>query len=136
MADLSSITAVRPTSGTTSKLVLYGATIAAGQPVYFDTNDSKYKLADANNTSSTATAEGIAITPGVDGGYGLIATKGNIILVGTTAAVGETYVVSANAGGIAPATDLTTGDYVTNLGTASSATQINLDINATGIQHA
>lgn len=137
MAALSSITAVRPTESTTvSGPVLYGATISAGQTVYLDSSDNKYKLADANLSAAAATIRGVAITPGVDGGYGYVAINGNIILVGTTMAVGETYYVGQTAGSIVPDADLTTNDYVSRVGTASSTTQIALSISATGIQHA
>ena len=132
MADLTGITAVRPTSFTQIRLVMYGATIAAGQPVVL--SGTSYLLADANASSALAAAEGIAITPGVSGGYGLIATGGAIILVGTTMVVGTTYIVSDTAGGIMPDADRSTGDYVTRLGTASTTTQLDLSILATGVQ--
>jgi len=76
------------------------------------------------------------MTPGVDGGYGIIATSGSIILVGTTMAIGETYYAGATAGEINPDADVTTGWYVSRLGTAASATQLDLSIKATGITHA
>ena len=136
MAALSGITAVRPTSNTTTQNVVYGATIAAGVPVYKDTADSEHKATDADSSAATATAKGITITPGIDAGYGLIAIRGSIILVGTTMAVGTTYYAGPTAGEIIPAADLGTGDYVTRLGTAASATQLDLDIEATGIVHA
>lgn len=137
MAALTGITAVRPTSSTTlSGPVLYGATISAGQSVYLDASDNKYKLADANASSTTADVKGVAVTPGVDGGYGYVAIGGAIVLVGTTMAVGETYYVGQTAGTIVPDADLTTNDYVSRIGTASSTTQITLYIRATGIQHA
>ena len=132
MADLSGITAVRPTTFTVVQNVRYGATIAVGQPVV--KSGSKYVLADANASAALAGAEGIAITPGVDNGQGLIATGGTVILVGTTMIVGETYLVSRTAGGIMPNADRQTGDYVTRLGTASTSTQLDLAIQATGIQ--
>jgi hypothetical protein len=136
MAALSGITAVRPTDNTQFAKQLYGATVAVGNPVYLDTADSEYKLADSNASALTAAAKGIAMTPGVDTGYGIVATAGSIILVGTTMAVGETYYVGATAGEIVPDGDLTTGHYVTRLGTAASATQLDLSIKATGISHA
>jgi hypothetical protein len=132
MADLSGITAVRPTTFTGVQNVKYGGTIAVGQPVV--KSGGKYVLADANASAALAEAEGIAITPGVDDGQGLIATGGAVILVGTTMTVGETYLVSRTAGGIMPNADRQTGDYVTRLGTASTATQLDLAIQATGIQ--
>jgi len=134
MADLSSITAVRPTANTQVQLVAYGATVSAGQPVYLDTSDSEYKLADADASEAAAKAAGVAITPGVDGGYGLIAIGGDIILVGATMSVGDSYLVSATAGGIMPEGDLATDDYVTHLGRAETTGQLNLDIKAGGFQ--
>ncbi len=137
MPALTGITAVRPTENTTfTRAVLYGATNSAGQSVYLDATDNKYKLADSNASEATASAKGIAMTPGIDGGYGIVATGGDVILVGTTMAVGETYYVGATAGTIIPDGDLTTGDYVTRLGTAATATRLSLSVKATGIVHA
>ena len=137
MAALSGITAVRPTTNTVvGNPVMFGATIAAGKPVYLDTSDNKYKLADNNASATTAASTGIALTPGVDGGYGYVATRGSIILVGTTMAVGETYYVGATAGEIIPDADVATGNYVTRLGVASSTTQLDLEVKATGVVHA
>lgn len=135
MPALSGITAVRTTSNTVVKKVKYGATIAAGQPLYLDTADKEYKLA-RSIAEATAKGGGIAITPGVDGGDGLIATGGNIILVGVTAAVGKTYYLGSTAGTLVPETDLTATEFVTRIGTAATATQLNLSIDATGIQYA
>lgn len=132
MADLSSITAVRPTANTQVRVVQYGGTVSAGQPVV--KSSGKYVIADANASSTLAAAEGVAMTPGVTDGYGVVAFSGSIILVGTTMTVGETYLVSDTAGGIMPNADRSTGDYVTRLGTASSTTQLDLAIAATGIQ--
>lgn len=136
MAALSGITAVRPTSDTKSQLVKYGATISAGQPLYLDSADNEHKLCDNNASAATATIKGIAMTPGVDGGYGLMAVSGSIILVGTTAAVGETYYAGATAGEIVPDADVATGNYISRIGTAESATQIKLAIEYTGVTHA
>jgi len=134
MAALSGITAVRPTSNTGSELVPYGATISAGQTLYRDATDGLYKLADCNDTTATAEIRGVAITPGVSGGYGYIAKSGSIILVGTTMAVGTTYYVGQTAGSIDPT--LTTSDKTSRVGDAATTTQMDLAIKATGIVHA
>lgn len=137
MAALSGITAVRPTANTKFILCMYGATIAAGESVYRDATDSdKAKLADSNVSAAAASVRGIAMTPGVSGGYGQVATEGSIILVGTTMAVGSTYYVGQTAGSLVPDSDLATNDWVSRVGTAASATQLDLSIKATGIQHA
>lgn len=136
MAALSGITAVRPTANTTlatNRPVLYGSTISDGQVAYFDVADSKYKLSDSNLSAAIAASVGVFVTPGIDTGYGYVATGGSIILVGTTMVVGTVYCVGATAGSIVPISDLTTGDYVTILGTASTATQLDLAIKASGV---
>ena len=136
MAAISGITAVRPTASTTLASrapIIYGATASAGQAAYLDSTDSKYKLADSNATAATASAVGIFVTPGVDTGYGYVATGGSIILVGTTMVVGTVYCVGATPGDIVPISDLTTGDRTTILGTAATTTQLDLAIKASGI---
>ena len=136
MADLivtAANVALHSTAATT-ELVTYGATITQGQVVYRDTADSKMKLADANVSAALATAYGIALTPGDADDKGYVAKAGPIDL-GATLTVGEIYMVSDTAGGIAPEADIaTTNDYVTILGVASAADQLNININATGVQ--
>jgi hypothetical protein len=134
MADVSGITAVRPTTNTIVDRVTYGATVAAGSTVYFDSANNEYPLADCDATVLTAATKGIAVTPGVDGGQGYIAKGGSIVLVGATLVVGETYIQSDTAGGLKPIGDKASGDFVTIIGTASTTTQIDLAINATGTQ--
>lgn len=135
MADVSGITAVKITSNTVTETVTYGATIAVGQTVYLDNSDNEHKLADASADSTDAT-RGVAVTPGGDGEAGIIAKAGDIELVGATLAVGENYVQSATAGAIAPEGDLTTGDYCTTIGRATTGIKISLAISASGVQHA
>jgi hypothetical protein len=132
MANLSGITAVRPTETTQTRIVKYGATVAVGQPLALSAG--KYILADANLSAAGAAAVGIALTPGVNDGFGVMAFSGPVILVGTTMVVGETYLVSPTAGAIMPNADRLTGDFITRLGTASTTTQLDLSIQATGIQ--
>ena len=136
MAALTSITAVRPTSDTVQERVIYGATIAAGVPVYLDTADGEYKIADADASALSHKVAGIAITPGVDGGYGYIAKAGTIVLVGTTMAVGITYFLGPTAGEIVLESDVASGDKVTRIGTAATATELKLSIEATDITKA
>jgi len=136
MADVSGITAVRVTENTQLETVSYGATISAGQTLYLDTSDNEHKLADADGAAALQKARGIAITPSIDAGAGLIARGGSIILVGATLAVGTAYYLSDTAGGIKPAADLTTGDNVVLLGVAATTTQLDLAIRDFQITHA
>lgn len=135
MADLTGITAVRPTANTQTSRVVLGGTLSPGDPVYKDGADSEHKAAVAT-AQATAVVVGIVMTPGIDAGHSIIAISGSIILVGTTMAIGEPYVVSATAGKIAPETDLATTQFISRLGTAASATQLDLSFQVTGIQHA
>lgn len=110
-----------------------GDTITAGQPVYLDSTDSKLKLADANAASAAAaTVKGIALHGAASGQPLKVQTSGSIT-IGATVTQGTIYVLSATAGGIAPAADLATGHRVTVIGIATSASALKLQINASGV---
>lgn len=135
MADIT-ITAGNVLKGTGAKTraVRYGGTITAGMAVYEDTSDSSdCKAADCDASSTTAAVAGIALNGGADGQPGEILTEGPIT-IGGTAVVGTIYVLSGNAGGIAPSTDLAQNDYVSVIGVGISATQIYVKINNSGVQ--
>lgn len=135
MAALTGITAARPGSANTViRVVAYGATISAGNPVYLDATDSTYKLCDTNLSLAASAVVGVALTPGVSGGYGVIATSGSVFLVGTTMAVSETYLAGTTAGDLMPVGDLASGGYNSRVGVASTANLLTLSISATGIQ--
>lgn len=119
---------------TRTRVVQAGETIAQGQPVYLKTSDSKYWKADANASADTAKAVGIALTPASANGYLVIQEgSGGLINLGATLTVGETYVVSATAGAIAPIGDLTTGDYPCILGVATTTALIQTVYAYTGV---
>lgn len=107
-----------------------GATITAGQPVYRDTADldtygqGKLKLADANVAAPVCTVAGIA-AHGASAGQPLkFAVSDSAFTHGlTTVAAGDVLVLSATAGGIAPAADIASGMYPVVLLVATSATQ-------------
>lgn len=135
MADVTVTAANVKPKGSTARIQTgtFGETVAQGKSVYLKT-DGKYWLADAD-VLATAAAAGIAITAGAADGYCLIQTSGPID-VGGALTVGQVYVVSTTPGGIAPYSDLASGDYVTILGVASAAGQLELDISATGVAKA
>ena len=135
MASVSKPSAIRPAASTTGTplLVTYGATVSVGDPLYLDAADSKYKLAACNSTSAIATVKGVALTPGVDAGYGYIMRTGSIIMVGSTLTVGKKYCVGTTAGTLIPDSDLVSTNYRSEVGTAATSTQLDLDINATNI---
>ena len=136
MADVSGVTAIRPTDNTRETNVTYGATVSVFSWVYKDAADSEYKLADNNNGLALSKVEGVCVTPGVDGGNGYIVTSGKIVIVGTTLTKGAIYVLSDTAGNIRPATDtVTTGEYLTIVGYAESTTELVIDIANTETTH-
>jgi hypothetical protein len=132
MADVSVTAAsVVKTSTTAISEGIAGGTVTAGQPVYIDTTDSSLKGADAD-VQATSVAAGIALHGASTGQPLKYATGGNLTFnAGFT--VGQVYVVSTTAGGIAPYSDLASGDFVTILGVATTTSNLNIKINATEI---
>ena len=123
-----SITAanVQPASNAVILSGTFGATITAGQVVYELSSDNEWYLADAD-VLATSVVAGIAINGGSDGQAGDIQIVGDIDL-GATLTVGQIYVLSTTAGGIAPTVDTASGDYVTVLGVATAADSMMMEI--------
>ncbi|MDT4867251.1 hypothetical protein FQZ97_1021490 [compost metagenome] len=107
-----------------------GATITAGQVVALETTSGKLVLADADGSQIIRRPRGIALNGASDGQPLAIAKSGDVTLAGMTA--GVSYFLSPTPGGIAPRADVLTGDYVTHLGIAKSATVLALDIQYSG----
>lgn len=135
MADLTVTAAnVAKVSGTVQNGTA-GETITAGQALYSDSTDSNHlKLADCDNTSATATFVGIALNGAADGQPIAYLAPGATINPGATVTVGEIYVVSGTAGGIAPEGDLATGDYVSVIGVGLTSSQIYIIGYNSGVQ--
>lgn len=134
MADIS-ITAANVKAGSSAtrvQLIQAGEAVTQGQPVYL-ASDGKYYQTDANDTSIKSQAKGIAVTPASTDGYFLMANDGPVNM-GATLAVGQIYCVSATKGGVAPYADLTTNDYVTILGVATTTALLEIDILISGVQ--
>lgn len=134
MADLS-ITAANVLAGAGATLAsgTAGATITAGQTVYYDSAAAKYKLADADSaTAAVRSPVGIALNGASDGQPLKVLTKGTIT-IGATLVAGTTYYLSDTPGGIAPAGDPTTGDYPTIIGIATSTSVLKVNITESGV---
>jgi len=131
MADLvQTVANVRMQTNTLRRSETAGEAISAGMPVYRKSSDNKwYQTIDTSAT--TALAGGIALTNASTDDLIDIALSGDLN-VGATLTLAEIYVVSA-AGKIAPVGDLTSGDFVTILGVASSTSILELQINASGV---
>lgn len=133
MADLT-ITAANVLKGTGAIISTAnaGETITQGQPVYINSSDKEAYRADADASLAAAAAVGIALNSASNGQPIKYQTGGTITL--GTGTEGVVYCVSATAGGIAPVSDLTTGDYVTILGVGNDASGLIMNLNATGFQ--
>ena len=133
MVDVT-VTAAEVLPGTDTQYThgVAGEAITGGQTVYLDSTTSTYKLADADDSAATATVVGIAMNTAAANGRLTIATSGSLD-PGFTVTVGQIYVQSGTAGGIAPVADLATSDRVSILGVGASATSLTLSIKNTGI---
>lgn len=137
MPDIS-VTAANVSAGADANIernYLFGATITAGQAVYLDESQSpaRWELADTDSTATTAAASGIALNGGADGQPAAV-QKGGVINIGGTVAVGTVYVLSGTAGGIAPVSDLASGDWTTIIGVGLTTSTIRLAFLASGVQ--
>lgn len=134
MADLT-VTAANVLAGTgaTKENGTAGATITAGQVVYKDSSDGKFKLADCDSaTAAVRSPYGVALN-GASNGQPLTVQKSGPITIGATMTAGVAYYLSGTAGGICPVADLASGDYPTILGISSSTTVLNIDIQESGV---
>ncbi len=122
---------VRPGSNARTQIVRVGEAVTAGEPGYLKTSDKKYWLTDANAGSAEAEAKGVFLTNASADEYAVLQTAGTII-IGATVTKGEPYFVGATPGAIHPSADLASGWYTTEIGIASSTTEIDVDIKASG----
>lgn len=136
MADLSvtatSVVAVESEVG--KQEYIAGATITAGQAVYIDTaNSNVVKPAQADGTLLEATVAGVALNGGATGQPIIVAVSGKFN-PGATVAVGTVYILSATAGGICPAADLVSSSYCSVIGVGTTASELTLGINNSGVE--
>ena len=134
MADLT-VTAANVVAGASASTEtgIAGATITAGQAVYKDPADNKFKLADANSGTAEARAfYGIALNNAANGQPITILTAGDYN-PGVAVTVGAVYVLSSTPGGIAPVGDLASGWYVTVIGVGTTASNIRVRPNVLGV---
>lgn len=134
MADLSITAAsVVPRAGSRSATGTAGATITAGQVVYLDPADGRYKLADTDSATVAArTPAGIAANA-ASSGQPLSVIVSGPVTIGATVAAGVAYYLSGTSGGICPVADVASGDYPVIIGMATSTSILNVNIQAPGV---
>lgn len=124
---------------TKTQTVQVGEAVTQGQPLFRDSSNSKWYQCDANDGISKARCGAIALTAAGADGFALVAipsgtTGQSLVNLGATLVVGQVYCVSATKGAIAPYADLTTGDYVTILGVARSASLLDFQVTISDAQ--
>ena len=115
-----------------SKQVTWGATVAVGDTVYLDTATDTYKLADGDSSAATALGAGVAVSGGVTGSPGIIATAGARLSGCSGLVPGQIYCVGSTAGSIEAHSALTEDtDYVSIVAVAlTSSTAIVILVNS------
>ncbi len=110
-----------------------GATITAGQAVYLDTADQKYKLADSNSaTPAIRQPVGIALNGAADGQPLTIIKSGNVT-IGATITAGVALYLSDTPGGICVVADVGSGEYACIIGIATTTTILAVGIQYSGV---
>jgi len=105
-----------------------GVALTAGQLVYLESSSNTLKLADANGASEEVRkVAGYTVNSAPIGGPVHYVVKDPALVLGGTTAKGTIYILSATAGGIAPAADLTTGWYPHVLAVGVSTTVVAFD---------
>ena len=107
--------------------------VTQGMPAYRVAATKRLGKADSNVTAALAEVVGLFLTAGAAGQPAVIHTEGPIT-IGAALTVGERYFLGDVAGGIVPSADLSTGEFVTYLGTAISATVLDVQIHNSGVQ--
>jgi hypothetical protein len=133
MADLS-ITAANVIAGSDAvrESGTAGATITAGQAVYLDTTDMKYKLADSNGAAALRVPNGIALH-GAANNQPIVLQKDGDLTIGATMVAGVAYYLSDTPGGICPVADLASGEYPCIVGIAKSTSVLSVHIQPSGV---
>ena len=125
MANLSITAAnVIQGAGAVTSTGISGVAVTAGQSVYLDATDSKYKLADANAAASVNEASIALHAAAIN--QPLTVQTGGTLAIGATVAVGTAYYVSTTAGSICLESDLSSGDFPYLLGYATAAGTITM----------
>lgn len=109
-----------------------GATITRGVPCYTSATTGQSLVCDSNDTAAKASCVGIALQDAAAGQPLRLMTSGTLGL-GAILTVGTVYCLSATAGSICPYADLTSNDYVTILGVATSTANLAVRIINSGI---
>lgn len=119
-------------STTPTKIVQVGEAVTQGMPLYFAT-DGKWYQCDANDGVAKAVVGAIALSPAAIDGYALVALPAtspgrSLVNLGATLAKGEVYAISATKGAIAPIGDLSSTQFISVLGIATTTALLDFQV--------
>ena len=132
MADITPGTVKVGSTSAQVEVVTAGATITAGDCLYYNSATDKYLISDCT-AASTDEVSRIALSGGADDEPIAVMKPGQVINLGATLTVAEIYVLSVT-GAIAPVADLASNDYVTIVGYGQSTSLLKFQPVATGFQ--
>jgi len=128
MADLAPTGTTLGSKTTRTLDVQFGEAVVENDVLYKDGATGKYKKADADASLEEARSIGICLVGGALDAFGIIAIDGLLLLAGVSMDIGDAYYLSPNAGKIMRQLDLGSGDFISYLGNAVSATGLDLSI--------
>lgn len=132
MANLSITNVKLPSSGVKPIAARLGETAEAFDLVYL--SGSKFYLADSSSTARSAVTH-MVMQPGVVDDYLVFIPVAAVLeFVGPTLVIGDEYLVSSTPGKMCLKSDLVTGDYISEVGHASTESELQIRLNPTGIQ--
>lgn len=111
-----------------------GETLSAGMFVYRAASGQWFK-AFANGTALQAAVKGMALTPVLIVGGAIRVGTGQITIGTHGVTVGLPYFIGTTAGESNPIADISSTNFVTEVGNFDSATTIRVKPNVTGIAH-
>lgn len=118
-----------------ARVVQVGEAVTQGQPGYRNATDGKHYRGDASDADKDDVAV-IFLTAASTDGYALAAVPGASLKIGATLTVGTAYYLAATAGRIGLESDLSSGNFVTLLGVATTTELLTFQPVVTGVAKA
>ncbi|KKL16980.1 hypothetical protein LCGC14_2490120 [marine sediment metagenome] len=134
MADLTVVAAnVKPAASTVTKKGIAGESISAGESV-FKAADGGIELCENDQAALDAACIGVALNDAAVDQPIEYAITGDVNM-GAIMTIGQTYVVGAAPGGIAPEVDVIATEFLTVIGVATTTSNLKLGILQSGVAH-
>ncbi len=135
MADLVVTAAnVKPGSDAVTRRGIAGEAITAGDSLFIAA-DNELELCENDLTAADAACVGVALNDAAALQPVEYAVTGTIDM-GAILAIGQTYIVGAGAGSLAPEADAIAGEFTTVVGIATTTNILKLGILQSGVAHA